>query len=321
MKRHHLANIVLPLGTLLMLLPAIAAWAQDRGEGQLNPAEPTGTTVQQVIQRFAAKEKEFKLAREQYTYRQDVRITEVDDGGEYRQVVDILFDDKGRRTEQVVFAPQTTLQRISMTREDFDDIEKRLPFVLTSDEIPDYNIMYVGQQKEDELNTYVFDISPKTIEKNRRYFEGRIWVDDHDFQIVKTFGKNVPDIRAKKGQENLFPKFATYREQIDGKYWFPTFTKVDDTLHFSNGDVRIREVVKYTNYKRFGSQIKITYDGADIAPGQKTQTQDQKAQTQAPQTQAPQTQAPASGTSSGGSQVPITTSGGPPPAPAPAPKK
>ncbi|HXZ80088.1 MAG TPA: hypothetical protein VEG30_09175 [Terriglobales bacterium] len=341
MKRNHLANIVFGLGTLLTLSPMMGAWAQDRGEGQLNPAEPKGITVQEVIQRFAAKEKEFKLAREQYTYRQDVRITEVDDAGEYRQVVDILFDDKGRRSEQVVFAPQTTLQRISMTREDFDDIEKRLPFVLTSDEIPDYNIMFVGQQKEDELNTYVFDISPKTIDKGRRYFEGRIWVDDHDFQIVKTFGKNVPDIRAKKGQENLFPKFTTYREQIDGKYWFPTFTKVDDTLHFSNGDVRIREVVKYTNYKRFGSQIKITYEGADIAPGQKAQPPDQKAQTQTPASGPTSAGGSSGGTASGGasstgttsggsasgksgssaSQVPITTSGGPPPAPDPAPKK
>jgi len=317
----------LGLAAFLLLLSATGAPAEDKGEGPLNPAEPTGITVQEIIQRFAAKEKEFKLAREQYTYRQDVRITEVDDGGEWRQVVDIMFDDRGRRTDQVVFAPQSSLRRISMTKEDLDDIEKRIPFVLTSDEIPEYNIMYVGQQKEDELNTYVFDISPKTIEKNRRYFEGRIWVDDHDFQIVKTFGKNVPDIRAKKGQENLFPKFTTWREQIDNRYWFPTFTKVDDTLHFSTGDVRIREIVKYTNYKRFGSQVKITYEGTDIAPGQKSQTSDQKGQTQAPASgptsSAPTSSVPTSGGSASGkpgssaSQVPITTSGGPPPAPDP----
>src|SRR5207248_1307982 len=111
------------------------------------------------------------------------------------------------------------------------------PFVLTSDEIPEYDILYAGQQQEDELHCYVFDIAPQKIEGKKRYFQGRIWVDDHDFQIVKTYGKTVPDIRKKKSNENLFPKFTTWREQIDGKYWFPTYTKADDTLHFSNQDV------------------------------------------------------------------------------------
>jgi hypothetical protein len=186
--------------------------------------------------------------------------------------------------ENVVFAPQSSLQRISMSREDFDDIEKRLPFVLTSQEIPDYNILYVGQQKEDELNTYVFDVAPKKIDKGRRYFQGRIWVDDHDFQIVKTKGKNVPDI-VTKSNENLFPPFTTWREQVDGKYWFPTYTLTDDSLHFKSGDVRIRQIVKYTNYKRFGSSVKITYEGQDIGAGNE-QKQGQ-AQTQPPQQGTP----------------------------------
>ena len=122
-----------------------------------------------------------------------------------------------------------------MTEEDFDDIENRLPFVLTSDEIGEYDILYVGQQKKDELSTYVFDIAPKQIVGKKRYFQGRIWVDNHDFQIVETYGKTVPDIRKKKGNENLFPKFTTWREQIDGQYWFPTYTRAEDTLKFSLG--------------------------------------------------------------------------------------
>jgi hypothetical protein len=186
-------------------------------------------------------------------------------------VVDVLFDDKGRRIEEVVFAPQSSLQRILMTREDFDDIQHRMPFVLTSDEISEYQILYVGKQKEDELGTYVFDVAPKQIEKNKRYFQGRIWVDDHDFQIVKTYGKNVPDIgvgKHKGGQENLFPNFTTWRQQIDGKYWFPVYTKVDDELHFSTGDVHVRQIVKYTNYKRFGANVKITYEGQEVSKGQ-----------------------------------------------------
>ncbi len=161
-----------------------------------------------------------------------------------------------------------------MTREDFDDIQHRLPFVLTSDEIPEYSILYVGKQKEDELGTYVFDIAPKQIEKNKRYFQGRIWVDDHDFQIVKTYGKNVPDIGVGKHHgegENLFPKFTTWRQQIDGQYWFPVYTKVDDELHFSSGDVHVKQVVKYTNYKRFGAKSKIIYDGQEISKDQPQQ--------------------------------------------------
>jgi hypothetical protein len=141
-----------------------------------------------------------------------------------------------------------------------------LPFVLTSDQIGEYDIIYVGQQQEDELHCYVFDIAPKKIEGKKRYFQGRIWVDDHDFQIVKTYGKTVPDIR-KKNNENLFPKFTTYREQVDQKYWFPTYTRADDTLHFSGNDVKIREIVKYENYKRFQSKVKVTYNGQEIPKG------------------------------------------------------
>jgi len=255
-------------------------------EGQLDSSQPKGVTPEQVIQQFAAKETDFKKAREQYTYRQDVKVQTVDGDtmdGEYHEVFDVLFDDQGKRLENVVFAPQNTLERIQMSPEDLDDIRHKLPFVLTSEEIPEYDILYIGQQKEDELHCYVFDIAPKRIEGKKRYFQGRIWVDDHDFQIVKTFGKTVPDIR-KKNNENLFPKFTTYREQIDGKYWFPTYTKADDTLHFSTNDVHIREIVKYQDYKRFQSKTKITYEGQEIPnkSGDQKKPEDQQPQEQPP---------------------------------------
>src|SRR5271165_2876001 len=246
------------------LLPAARAQ-----EGALDKSQPKGATPEEIIKRFAAKEKEFKEAREQYTYRQEVKVQTVDGDtvtGEYREVFDVLFDDKGKRLENVVFAPQSSIENggISMTKEDFDDIRNRLPFVLTSDEVGEYDILYVGEQQQDELHTYVFDIAPKAIEKNKRYFQGRIWVDDHDFQIVKTYGKTVPDITKKKGNENLFPKFTTYREQIDNKYWFPTYTRADDTLQFSTGGIKIREIVKYTDYHYFGSKSKIIFNGQEL---------------------------------------------------------
>jgi hypothetical protein len=260
----------LPRLLAISVLLACAAFAQDQ-EGTINSAPPKGVTIDQVIQKFAEKEKIFKKERENYVYTQTVKVQTLDGDtvdGEYQQTVDVTFDDKGKRVENVTFAPQNTLQRVGMTREDFQDIESLMPFVLTSDEINDYNIKYVGSQQVDELGTYVFDISPKEkqMKSGQRYFDGRIWVDDRDFQIVKTHGKPVPEKRSKNG-ENLFPRFTTYREQIDGKYWFPTYTRADDTLHFKNGDVHIREIIKYTNYQRFNTSIgKITvnYGGQKV---------------------------------------------------------
>ncbi len=253
-------------------------------EGTLSSAQPVNITPEQIIQRFAAKEKEFKEARELYTFRQSVTV-QTGEGdtvaGEYREVFDVTYDDKGRHLENVVFAPQSTLDNdpsgIMLSPEDLDDFRHRLPFVLTSDEIGEYDILYMGQQQEDELQCYVFDIAPKKIEGKNRYFQGRIWVDDRDFQIVKTFGKTVPDFH-KKNNENLFPKFTTWRQLVDDKYWFPAFTKADDVLHFKMYDVHVRETIKYENYRRFGANTRITYQGKEVpkaSPDQKD-TQPQK---------------------------------------------
>jgi outer membrane lipoprotein-sorting protein len=262
------------------MLAALPASAQ---EGPLDTSPAKGITVEEIIQRFAAKEKEFKVARDQYTYRQDVKVMVMDGEtvtGQYHEVFDVLFDDKGRRLENVVFAPQSDLEKggLSMDQGDFEDIRRRLPFVMTSDEIPEYNVLYVGQQQEDELHCYVFDLAPKTIEPKKRYFQGRIWVDDHDYQIVKTYGQGVPEIRdtKKKGkEEHLYPKFTTWRQQIDGAYWFPTYTRADDTLHFGTGDIHIREIVKYEDYKRFGSSVKILYQGKELPKSPNDQKQPQ----------------------------------------------
>ena len=260
----------LPLLQLLCFLAIcslVTAPAQaQRGEGPLVKSQPNGISVQDIITRFAEKEKQFQIARERYTYKQSNIIQTLDGDtvdGEYRQDWSINFDSHGKRTITVDYAPADTLTRISMTSEDLNDMQNVMPFVLTTEEIPDYNILYLGQQKEDELNTYVFDISPKQIDKKHRRFEGRIWVDNQDFQIVKTYGKSVPDIHSGS-QENLFPRFTTYREQVDNIYWFPTYTRADDTLHFKSGDVRIRVIIKYTDYKRFGSESTIIFDGQKL---------------------------------------------------------
>ena len=271
-----------PAGLMLgvVLAGATASLAQvsytpmpmDQGFGPLDKAAPA-VPAEQLIAKFTTKESAFRAALNNYTYRRSVKVQTVDDDGkvdgEYFEVTDVSFDSTGRRTEHVVQAPASTLERIMMSPADFQDIQQRLPFVLTQEDVGQYNVTYVGKQKVDELDTYVFDVAPKVIVKNHRYFQGKIWVDAQDFQIVVTNGKNVPD-DTRKGHEDLSPPFVTYREEIDGKYWFPVYTKGDGILHFSgcsgyiSQDVHIREFVKYTDYKQFKSTVKITYQGQDV---------------------------------------------------------
>ena len=149
---------------------------------------------------------------------------------------------------KIVSAPPDTLKRISLTPQDLQDMREIQPFVLTTDDIGKYNIKDAGKEKIDEIDCYTFEVEPKKIEKGQRYFQGKIWVDDRDLQIVKTYGKAVPDlcVGGDKCSENLFPRFETYREQIDG-YWFPTYTRANDTLNFTSGKVRIRQIFRYAN--------------------------------------------------------------------------
>ncbi len=265
---------------------ALAAAAQDKdsftpmpldsGFGHMDVSAPT-TAPEEIVKQFAAKETEFQDALNHYTYRRTARVQTLNDDnkvdGEYYEVDDVIFDPSGKRTERVVFAPGSTLQRVMMSPSDFQDIQHGYPFVLTSQEITAYNVKYVGRQKVDEVDCYVFDVSPKLIEKNKRYLDGRIWVDAQDLQIVVTNGRMVPD-DTRKGKEDLHPPFMTWREQVDGHYWFPVYTKGEGVLHFAGGngymteDVHIRDIIKYTDYKRFGSTSKIIFDGQDITPNQ-----------------------------------------------------
>lgn len=221
---------------------------------------PPTLPIDEIIQKFAAREAEFKTERDNFTYTQTFTIQTLDSSGrpdgEYTMTSEIVFTPSGKRFEKVTYAPAPTLERISLSQQDLDDLEHVQPFVLTTSELPKYNIKYVDHVQLDELSAYEFEVAPKTLEKNQRYFQGRVWVEDKDFEIVKSDGKAVPDIR-KGGQENVFPRFETFRENIEGHYWFPTYTRSNDVLHFSGESIPIRMVVKYENYKRFGVTIKI----------------------------------------------------------------
>jgi hypothetical protein len=286
----HPASVAVLLLSAAALLPA--ARAQQQGPlppptssgGSGSPGMPTSSTsapaagkseahdeseitktppaipVEQIVAKFSQHETEFRKERDNYTYSQSFVIQTIDfDGnpdGEYRMNSDIIFTPDGKRLEKITYAPPDSLRRIQMSKQDLDDLKNIQPFVLTVEDLPKYNVTYIGKQVVDELHAYVFDVAPKKMEKDQRYFQGRVWVDDKDMQIVKSYGKAVPDI-IKKNNENIFPHFTTYRENISGPYWFPTYTHADDTLNFSVGGVHIRMTVKYSNYKRFGSTIKI----------------------------------------------------------------
>ncbi|MBV9405007.1 MAG: hypothetical protein JO211_06665 [Acidobacteriaceae bacterium] len=225
-------------------------------------ASPTPDQIQEIIKKFTQKETEFSLARENYTYRQTSKLEEIDPpGGAYEMVEEVGFDDRNRRTSHVVRAPVTSLQNIVMTGEDEQDLRNVMPFVLTNDTADQYIINYVGPEQVDEISCYVFSVRPKVLTKDRkRYFEGQIWVDDQDLQIVKTYGRSTGHLG--RGEDQQFPKFTTYREQIDGKYWFPTYTYADDVLNFKDGpSQRIKVIVKYDHYKKwdFNTHSTITY--------------------------------------------------------------
>ena len=257
-------------------LPAFTPAPLDAGFGPLNTAPPKGITPQHIIRRFAEKETQFKRALENYTYRRSVKLDSIGENGgidgEYLQVDDIVLSPSGRKQEKVVYAPYNTLRRALLSPADFDDIEHRLPFTLTTEDVGRYRVTYVGTERVDQVGTYVFDVAPRRMEKDQRYFEGRIWVDAKDYQIVVTNGKNIPD-DTRRGQEDLSIPFTTYRQQIDGKYWFPVYTRAEGVLHFKNckaclpDDVRLREVVKYGDYKQFGSSVRFTLEGLDQPMG------------------------------------------------------
>ena len=244
------------------------------GFGPLDPAQPTGVTVAQIIQKMGERESAFEHARDRYTFRQQVKMDTISDDtgkpdGEWQEVTDITYDNAGHRVEHVVFAPGNTIERVIMTQNDVNDIKERLPFVLTTAQLPEYNLTYLGQQKVDDLDTYVFDVAPKELVKGHRYLQGKVWADKQDLQIVLVNGINVPqDMR--RGHEDLSPPFTTYYQQIDGKYWFPTYTRAEGVLHFpgSNGslsqDVHMRATVRYTDYKQYHTSVTIEYAGQKI---------------------------------------------------------
>jgi hypothetical protein len=275
MKR--LSKLNFALWTLLLLIFSIfpAAFAQGttpaaKTAGSMaqpstsSSATPSPAEIAHIIHEFTAKETQFRHALNSYGFKRDAVMQSIGMGGqvtgEYHRVSNFAFDDQGNRYEKIIFFPLATLP--SVTQEDIEDLGGVNPFALEASKIDQYNFTYVGKERIDELTLYVFDVTPKIIpdpKKKERVFQGRIWVDDHDLQIVKSKGKGLPETK-----NNKYPTVETYREQIDGKYWFPTYSFADEELVFGSGEVlHIRLRVRYSDFHFGTGKATITEVDAD----------------------------------------------------------
>jgi hypothetical protein len=218
-------------------------------------------SIPEVIRRFAEAESQNRIARNNYAFTQDFDLITLGEAGSvtgrFHRVSDIVLDDRGNRFEKITFFPASTLVSLQITNEDMQDLAGVQPFALATEDIPKYQIDYAGKEKIDELTTYIFDVKPRSMVKGERYLEGRVWVDDQDLQIVKVKGQAVPEVGDQK-----FPHFESYRENIDGRFWFPTYIYSDDVLVFKKGpSVHLKMTVRFTNYKKFSTRIRVADEG------------------------------------------------------------
>src|SRR5262245_30399930 len=239
---------------------------------------------EEIISRFTKKESELREIWKEYAYTQESKLQVLGPAdtisGEFYQVSEFVFNDAGARIERIIKAPPSTLDRtgLQMSAEDKNSFINLQPFALAAEDLTNYFVSYVGKEKVDELNTYVFDVIPKVMSNKKelerlrkqqiegKFFQGKIWVDDQDLQIVKTSGKTGP------ASKQRFPKFETYRENIDERFWLPTYTYGEDTLEFPDSRFHIRMVVRYKNYRRFQSDVKLLNETEEVkdekpAPG------------------------------------------------------
>ncbi len=233
----------------------------------------SSSEIERIIATFTSRETQFRKALNLYSFKRDATLQSLGMGGqitgEYHRVSTFTFDDSGNRYEKISFFPMPSFAG-QVTQEDLEDLGGIQPFALEPSKIDKYNIKYVGKEKIDELNLYVFEVTPKVMpdpkKTKERLFSGRVWVDDQDLQIVKTLGKGVPE-----SKNNKFPTVETYREQIDGKFWFPTYAYADEELIFENGSaLHIRLKVRYTDFVPARADVKIIE--LDEAPPKREET-------------------------------------------------
>src|SRR5580704_16926891 len=256
-----LFSLMIP--SALLLLFAVNTRAQDstgplapppKYEVKRIPSEPhpgpPPVPEQEIIQKLAANEDVMKQKYETYDFTQTIRIEEMaNPGGKFTVTGEVYTRPDGQRYMRVAKQPESDLKVEHFSLEDARTIASLPLFSLTSKEIGNYNFKYAGQEKLDQLNTYIFQVKPKLLSRKQRYFEGVIWVDDRDFAIVKSYGKFVGELTGN-GTSLPFTMFETYRENIEGKYWLPTYTRSDDYIKGPNDeDLPLRLVIRSTDFK------------------------------------------------------------------------
>ncbi len=224
---------------------------------------PPPIPEQEIIQKFAANEDVMKEKYETYDFTQTIHIEEMaDPGGKFSVTGEVYTRPDGQRYMRVAKQPESDLKVGHFSLEDARTIVSLPLFSLTSKEIGNYNFKYAGEEKLDQLTTYVFQVKPKLLSRKQRFFEGVIWVDDHDFAIVKSYGKFVSELSGN-GTNLPFTMFETYRENFQEKYWLPTYTRSDDFIKRADEeDLPLRLVIRSTDFKPHSPQE----EGAAAAP-------------------------------------------------------
>ncbi len=221
-----------------------------------------------LLKLIAQRETQNAIALQDYTYRQSATVQEISGQGavigEYHEVRDITFSPTHVRYEQLIGQPRSTLTHIRMTPVDFDDIRNIQFFLLTNEKVRLYESQYKGEETINGAKCFVEYIRPRQILSTQRFFEGLIWARESDYAIIQTEGQAVPQIETLR-EQNLTPHFTTIRRETDRKWMFPVETYADDTLFFRNWPQRIKIVIHYSDYKRFGAESTVTY-GEDPTP-------------------------------------------------------
>jgi hypothetical protein len=184
------------------------------------------------------------------TFTQLLRVQELSTpGGEYNVKGEFFTKPDGLRYELFPAPAESTLKMTSFTLQDAKILSSVPNFVLTTSELGNYTLQYLGKEKLDELNTYIFRVKPKHVERMKRFFDGVVWVDDHDFAVVKSSGRFVSEI-ADDGTGLPFRMFDMYRENVDGKHWLPTYLGSDDYVKIKDHpDVHLRLVIRTSDFK------------------------------------------------------------------------
>jgi hypothetical protein len=217
------------------------------------PEAPPDLPPEEIIKRFSEKELEYAKARAGFGFKKTIRMTEYGlDGkpsGEYLMTTQSVVGSDGWVSQRVVDQPVSTLHFMMPEPPDFDLLSKIPFYPLIPEQLSHYDINYVGREKVDEIDCYIFDVKPKMVERAHSYFQGVVWVDSKYLDVVKTYGTYVNDLGSIHPQNLPFTNFETYRENVEGKYWFPDYSRSDDDVHLKDRDVPVRLVIKWTDFK------------------------------------------------------------------------